>query len=73
MKNLNVLEKLNTESGRSMAATALGGFLGAVTYVAAGELKKCAIKLYGLAETSFRKLQNRKEVEVNPANEVAEE
>lgn len=70
MRNLNVLEKLNTESGRSMAATALGGFLGAVTYVAAGELKKGAVKLYGLAKD---KLQNRKKVEVNPANEVAEE
>lgn len=70
MKNLNVLEKLNTESGRSMAATAFGGFLGAVTYVAAGELKKGAVKLYGLAKD---KLQNRKKVEVNPANEVAAE
>lgn len=70
MRNLNVLEKLNTESGRSMAATALGGFLGAVAYVAAGELKKGAIKLYGLAK---EKLQNKQKVEVNPANEVAEE
>lgn len=70
MRNLNVLEKLNTESGRSMAATAFGGFLGAVTYVAAGELKKGAVKLYGLAKD---KLQNRKKVEVNPADEVAAE
>lgn len=70
MRNLNVLEKLNTESGRSMAATALGGFLGAVAYVAAGELKKGAVKLYGLAK---EKLQNKQKVEVNPANEVAEE
>ena len=72
MKNLNVLEKLNTESGRSMAATALGGFLGAVTYVAAGELKKGAVKLYGLAKAKDKFL-NSKEIEVNPANEVAEE
>lgn len=65
----NVIEKLNTESGRSMAATALGGFAGAVTCVAAVELKKGVVKLYGLAK---EKLQNRKKVEVNPAEEATE-
>lgn len=70
MKNLNVVEKLNTESGRSMAATALGGFLGAAAFLLAKEAEKGAVKLYGFAKD---KITNRKKIEVNPAAvEVAE-
>lgn len=70
MKNLNLVEKLNTESGKSMGATALGGFLGAVAFLTAKELEKGVVKLIGIVE---EKVHDRKKVEVNPAVEVTEE
>ena len=70
MKNLNVMDKFNTESGKSMAATALGGFLGAAAFLTAKELEKGAVKLIGIVKD---KIQNRKTIEVNPAVETTEE
>lgn len=70
MKNMNLVEKLNTESGKSMAATALGGFLGAAAFLTAKELEKGAVKLIGIVK---EKIQSKKKIEVNPAVEVTEE
>lgn len=63
MKNLNVVEKLNTESGKSMAATALGGFLGAAAFLAAKEAEKFVVKA---GKKLKEKFENRKKIEVNP-------
>jgi len=70
MKTMNVLDKLNTESGKSMAATAVGGFLGAAAFLIAKEAEKGAVKLIGLIK---EKVQSKKPVEVNPAVEAKEE
>lgn len=70
MKNMNLVEKMNTESGKSMAATALGGFLGVAAFLTAKELEKGAVKLFGIVK---EKIQSKKKVEVNPAVEVTEE
>lgn len=64
MKTMNVMEKLNTESGKSMAATAAGGFVGALAFFAAKEIEKATVKLGGMIKD---KLQNRQKIEVNPA------
>lgn len=70
MKNMNLVEKLNTESGKSMGATALGGFLGAVAFLTAKELEKGVVKLVGVVK---EQIQSKKKVEVNPAVEITEE
>lgn len=70
MKNMNLVEKLNTESGKSMGATALGGFLGAVAFLTAKELEKGVVKLVGIVK---EQIQSKKKVEVNPAVEITEE
>ena len=71
MKNLNVLETLNTESGKSMAATATGGLLGAVIFYGAKEAIKEAMVL---GKKLKGKLQSKKQKTEAPAVvETAEE